>query len=142
MRVACVDNMNHMMFSLTRFLRDRGIRADLLLSDDTPPHFHPSADSFDDEYRAWTHQVSWGSARSRLPVVRLGGRALWPISLHPNPQWRLLDKFDSYTPRYQFFRTHPEVYRWFRKAELEDIVVLEPGVSFIGTHGEGPAARS
>lgn len=69
----------------------------------------------------------------RLPGLGLIARAIWPISLHPDPEWRLLDTFDCYTPRYQFFYTHPEVYRWFRDAGLRDIAVLEPGISFIGS---------
>src|SRR5947199_259139 len=27
----------------------------------------------------------------RIPVVGNIGKALWPISLHPDPEWRLLD---------------------------------------------------
>jgi glycosyltransferase involved in cell wall biosynthesis len=60
--------MNHVMFSLARFLRDRGVRADLLLVDDEFPHFHPSCDTFDDEYRTYTATLGWGSARSYLRV--------------------------------------------------------------------------
>jgi SAM-dependent methyltransferase len=69
----------------------------------------------------------------RLPVIGLIGKAVWPISLHPDPQWRLLDTFDCYTPRYQSFHTPHEVYRWFQEAGLKDIAVLEPAISFIGT---------
>jgi SAM-dependent methyltransferase len=69
----------------------------------------------------------------RLPVIGLCGKAIWPISLHPDPHWRLLDTFDCYTPRYQSFHTHHEVYRWFQDAGLKDIAVLEPAISFIGT---------
>jgi len=69
----------------------------------------------------------------RLPVIGLLGKGIWPISLHPDPQWRLLDTFDCYTPRYQSFHTHHEVYRWFQEAGLKDIAVLEPAVSLIGT---------
>lgn len=69
----------------------------------------------------------------KIPVLGLIGKALWPISLHRDSQWRLLDTFDCYTPRYQFYYTHPEVYRWFREAGLEQITVLEPGISFIGS---------
>lgn len=68
----------------------------------------------------------------KIPVLGLIGKALWPISLHPDPEWRLLDTFDCYTPRYQFYYTHPEVYRWFCESDLTGIAVLEPGISFIG----------
>lgn len=69
----------------------------------------------------------------KIPVLGLIGKALWPISLHSDREWRLLDTFDCYTPRYQFYYTHPEVYRWFRESGLTEIMVLEPGISFIGT---------
>lgn len=69
----------------------------------------------------------------KIPVLGLLGKALLPISMHPDPEWRLLDTFDCYTPRYQFYYTHPEVYRWFRESGLVEIAVLEPGISFIGT---------
>jgi glycosyltransferase involved in cell wall biosynthesis len=49
-RIACLGNMNNNNFSLVRFLRDRGIAADLLrmTNDDLPElwHFHPSCDTF------------------------------------------------------------------------------------------------
>lgn len=69
----------------------------------------------------------------RIPVLGQIGNALWPISLQPDPEWRVLDTFDCYTPQYQFYHTHFEVYQWFREAGLTDIKVLEPGVSFLGT---------
>lgn len=69
----------------------------------------------------------------RIPVLGPIGNLLWPISLHPDPEWRVLDTFDCYTPQCQFYHTHFEVYRWFLEAGLTEIAVLEPGVSFIGT---------
>jgi SAM-dependent methyltransferase len=69
----------------------------------------------------------------RIPVLGKIGSAFWPISLHPHAEWRVLDTFDCYTPEYQFYYTHFEVYRWFLEAGLTEIAVLEPGVSFIGT---------
>jgi len=69
----------------------------------------------------------------RVPLVGLVAMAVFPISMHPDPEWRLLDTFDCYTPKYQSYHTHVEVYRWFRENGLTDIVVLEPAVSFIAT---------
>lgn len=77
----------------------------------------------------------------KIPALGLAGKALWPISLHPDSQWRLLDTFDCYTPRYQFYYTHYEVYRWFRQAGLEQIAVLEPGISFTGSRPTDVPAR-
>lgn len=72
----------------------------------------------------------------RIPIVGLVGRALLPISVHRDPEWRLLDTFDCYTPVYQSYHSHPEVFRWFRDAGLIDIAVLAPGISFVGTKVE------
>ncbi len=69
----------------------------------------------------------------RLPLV---GPLLWtlfPISLHPNPDWRVLDTFDWYSPRYQSLHTFPEVYRWFRSEGLVDITLLDFPVAVAGT---------
>ena len=77
----------------------------------------------------------------KIPILGNVGKALWPISLHPDPQWRLLDTLDCYTPKYQNHYTHPTVFRWFREAGLRDITVLEPGISFIATRpGTGAQA--
>jgi SAM-dependent methyltransferase len=69
----------------------------------------------------------------RIPLLGLIGKGMWPISMDPDPQWRLLDTFDCYTPRYQFSYTHPEVYRWFHEGNLQQLQARGPGVSFIGT---------
>lgn len=69
----------------------------------------------------------------QLPGVGWLAKGLWPISLHSDPEWRLLDTFDCYTPAYQSYHTHWEVFQWFRGAGLSDIAVLEPAISFIGT---------
>ena len=69
----------------------------------------------------------------RIPFFGFFGKAFWPISMHPDPEWRLLDTFDCYSPKYQNFYDHPEVYAWFRDAGLEKIAVLVPAISFIGT---------
>jgi SAM-dependent methyltransferase len=71
----------------------------------------------------------------RIPVLGLLGRALFPISYERDREWRLLDTFDCYTPAYQSYHTHPEVYEWFKAGGLRDIAVLEPGISFIARRG-------
>ena len=69
----------------------------------------------------------------RLPVIGLLGQAVFPISMHPQKSWRVLDTLDCYTPAFQSTHTHYEVFTWFQEAGLSDIQVLEPGVSFMGT---------
>lgn len=68
----------------------------------------------------------------RIPLI---GPRLWtllPISQHPNPDWRVLDTFDWYSPRYQSLHSYPEVYRWFRSEALEDIQLLNFPVAVSG----------
>jgi glycosyltransferase involved in cell wall biosynthesis len=64
MRVACLTNMNNSFFALVRFLRDRGIDADLLLTDIEFDHFVPAQDTYDDSYRDYTVALDWGSPRT------------------------------------------------------------------------------
>jgi SAM-dependent methyltransferase len=73
----------------------------------------------------------------RIPLIGLLGRLIFPISHHRDREWRVLDTFDCYTPTYQSYHTHPEVFGWFKDAGLNDIAVLEPGISFIGTKPGG-----
>jgi glycosyltransferase involved in cell wall biosynthesis len=69
MRVACIGNMNNNFFALTRFLRDMGVDAELLLLDTEQDHFHPSADSYDRRYQAFTRSVGWGNYARFLKVT-------------------------------------------------------------------------
>ena len=69
----------------------------------------------------------------RLPLIGAVGQGIFPISMHPKAAWRVLDTFDCYTPRYQSYHTHFEVFRWFQEAGLKEIRVLEPGISMQGT---------
>ncbi|MBT5073835.1 MAG: hypothetical protein HOM63_08945 [Kordiimonadaceae bacterium] len=59
MRVALINNMNNCFFAIARHLRDRGIDAHLFVQKDIPEHFHPSADTFDDSYKNYTHYYEW-----------------------------------------------------------------------------------
>lgn len=70
---------------------------------------------------------------TKLPVL---GRLLWtlvPISQHPDPDVRVLDTFDWYSPRYQSTHTYPEVHEWFRSEGLADIALSKTPVSVSGT---------
>ena len=58
MKIACIFNMNSNMFTIVRFLRDKGFDAHLLLVNEDD-HFLPVADTFTDEYKAYTHQLDW-----------------------------------------------------------------------------------
>jgi len=51
------------------------------------------------------------------------------VSLHPDPEWRVLDTFDWYSPRYQYKYGWEEVKGWFADARLSDIRELETPVA-------------
>lgn len=68
----------------------------------------------------------------RIPGIYHLGCATLPIGMHRSWQWRVLDTFDLYSPRYQSHHTHYEVFRWFEEAGLDQIKVREPGITLIG----------
>jgi SAM-dependent methyltransferase len=70
----------------------------------------------------------------RLYRTRLGRYLipLLPISQHPDPEWRVLDTFDWYAPKYQWKHDYPEVEGWFRQAGLVDVERLPVSVSVTG----------
>lgn len=68
----------------------------------------------------------------RIPILGTLLNTLLPISPHPDPEWRWLDTFDWYSPRYQFKYSSSEVLRWFNDAGLEKISPLRVPVSATG----------
>ena len=44
-----------------------------------------------------------------------------PTSNHPHPDWRILDTFDWYSPRYQWKHTYPEVEGWFHRLGFVEV---------------------
>ena len=73
MKIALIGNMNNNFFNLVRYLRDRGIDAQLLLLNNEHYHFHPSHDTFDLSYQQYTRQLTWGdlSTFSRISSAAL-----------------------------------------------------------------------
>jgi SAM-dependent methyltransferase len=67
-----------------------------------------------------------------MPVIGWLFRSVAFISLERDWRWRVLDTFDWYSPRYQSWHTHHEVFGWFKENGLENIAVLAPSVSQIG----------
>jgi SAM-dependent methyltransferase len=77
-------------------------------------------------------------------MTRLPGRLtrVWlPTSLHPTPEWRWLDTFDWYAPKYQWKHTAEEVERWFQDAGLLSITRGTFPVSVTGRRPEAPATN-
>jgi hypothetical protein len=62
-----------------------------------------------------------------------------PVSNHPDPEWRVLDTFDWYSPRYQWKHTYREVERWFRDLRFQDV---RRGRVPVSIRGRRPAAES
>jgi SAM-dependent methyltransferase/uncharacterized protein YbaR (Trm112 family) len=73
----------------------------------------------------------------RIPGIYHLGCTTLPICMHRSWRWRVLDTFDLYSPKYQSYHTHYEVFRWFEEAGLEEIRVREPGISLIGRRPPG-----
>ncbi|MBX2990054.1 MAG: glycosyltransferase [Bacteroidetes bacterium] len=65
MKLALVGNAANTMFSLARYLRARGFDAHLYLMANEFDQFHPSNDSYADDYRDYTSRISW----SNLPSI-------------------------------------------------------------------------
>jgi len=59
-------------------------------------------------------------------------RHLFPVNRQPDPQARILDTFDWYSPEYQSKHTYEEVFRWFESCALEDLHVGETPISIRG----------
>ncbi|WP_106793793.1 hypothetical protein [Aquimarina sp. Aq78] len=57
-KVALIGNMNNNFSAFCRYLRDEGIDAHLFLLQSD--YFHPSDDSFADDWKSYTFQLDWG----------------------------------------------------------------------------------
>ena len=57
---------------------------------------------------------------------------VFPVNRNPDPQWRVLDTFDWYSPKYQSKHTYEQVFHWFESSGLEDLHVGQIPVSVRG----------
>ena len=60
---------------------------------------------------------------------------VFPVNRHKNPEIRILDTFDWYSPKYQSKHTYEQVFRWFESCGLVDLTV---GNNSIGVRGRKP----
>lgn len=67
----------------------------------------------------------------RIPVF-YPLRLVTKVAMHPDPEWRVLDTFDWYSPRYQWKHTYSEVETWFREAGFEELEILARPVAVRG----------
>lgn len=63
-------------------------------------------------------------------------RLVTKIAMDPDPEWRVLDTFDWYSPRYQWKHTYAEVRSWFEEAGFDSIAVLPRPVAVRGRKRE------
>jgi SAM-dependent methyltransferase len=86
--------------------------------------------------RRWLHALSYAAVPLyylwTLPLVGWLLRSVAFISLERDWRWRVLDTFDWYSPRYQSWHTHHEVFGWYKENGLVEVEVLAPSVSQIG----------
>jgi SAM-dependent methyltransferase len=113
---------------------------------------------FSDQYRKITHRISPRALHSffrvavpvfywldrglrKVPVVGkpLAGAVhhVFPVNRHPDPEVRILDTLDWYSPRYQSKHTYEQVFRWFESCGLEELSIGEIPV---GVRGRKPLA--
>lgn len=68
----------------------------------------------------------------KIPFLRHIFRAVLPTAPWKDWRWRVLDTFDWYSPKYQWWHTDYEVFRWFADAGLTNIKVLALPVAISG----------
>jgi len=64
---------------------------------------------------------------------------VFPVNRNPNPEIRLLDTLDWYSPKYQSKHTYEQVFRWFESCGLEAMTV---GEASIAVKGRKPLLRA
>lgn len=111
---------------------------------------------FSDHYRKITNRIPIGKLHSILRIavpcfywIDRGLRAVpligppvagmvnhvFPVSRNPNPEIRILDTLDWYSPKYQSKHTYEQVFRWFENCGLEHLTVADIS---IGVKGSAP----
>jgi SAM-dependent methyltransferase len=108
---------------------------------------------FSDQYRKVTHRMSPRTLHrvfsfavpslyrldQGLRVIPILGKPmagmlalLFPISKNRDPQVRLLDTLDWYSPKYQSKHTYEQVFRWFESCGLEHLTVADISIGVKG----------
>ena len=63
---------------------------------------------------------------------------VFPVKHHKDPEARMLDTFDWYSPKYQSKHTYEQVFRWYEAMGMEDMRI---GDSSIAVRGRKPLHR-
>ncbi|PYX26437.1 MAG: hypothetical protein DMG80_21480 [Acidobacteria bacterium] len=114
---------------------------------------------FSDFYRRFTHKMKPGTLHGilkvavpffyhleqglrRLPLIgRPAAGAVhhvFPVNRQKDPEARMLDTFDWYSPRYQSKHTYEQVFSWYRAMGMEDMNI---GEFAIAVRGRKPLQR-
>jgi SAM-dependent methyltransferase len=107
--------------------------------------YSPAKWLFSDFYRRFTpmmpkrflHAISHVAVPlyfiQKVPILGRIVRWILPVSSDPDPEWRVLDTFDWYSPKYQWKHSYEEVFPWFEENGLTSIKVLKVPVGIQGT---------
>ena len=108
---------------------------------------------FSDFYRRFTHKMKPETLHGILKVavpffyhlerglrhVPLVGRSaagavhhVFPVNRQKDPEARMLDTFDWYSPRYQSKHTYEQVFRWYEAMGMEDMHIGEYAIAVRG----------
>jgi len=108
---------------------------------------------FSDFWRRFTHKMRPETLHKVLKVAVPGfyhlGRGLrkvpllgppvagaihhvFPVNRHPDPETRMLDTFDWYSPKYQSKHTYEQVFRWYESMGMEDMRIGEFAIAVRG----------
>lgn len=79
---------------------------------------------------------------NKVPGVGALTRRALPTSAHPDPEWRVLDTFDWYSPTYQWKHSQSELRSWFESQGLVSLTPLSFPVSMQGTRPEASRPHS
>ena len=114
---------------------------------------------FTDIYRKYTHRMSAPTLHRLLSVavpvlyhldrglriVPVVGKPvaglihhIFPVNRQLDPEARILDTFDWYSPKYQSKHTYEQVFRWFESCGLQDLHVAETPIA---VRGRKPSIR-
>jgi SAM-dependent methyltransferase len=77
----------------------------------------------------------------RSPLLAMLAGGLLPTSMHSHSEWRVLDTFDWYSPRYQHKHSPAEVRGWFEARGLQEIRVLDCETAVVGRRGSPVAPK-
>jgi SAM-dependent methyltransferase len=69
-------------------------------------------------------------------------RHLFPVSLTRNPEVRILDTLDWYSPKYQSKHTYEQVFRWFESCGFEDLTIADVSIGVKGRKSLNKACGS